>query len=336
MFELNEVHRLFSETTLSEKFTLIDIKTLEQASANITFILIIEDKIKKTAEQFFLKIYKNLSDRAVANCEPWIRDILPPAVPVPKVLAKGEYNGHNYLITEFIKGETLLSTVQTKSMDNALLASLAQQVITFVNHCAYRNTDGFGSFDSIRKKGLHNNCNHFLQSNINNAKRMYQSIIIENDLIKNKMNVYFQALNDFLSDNSYYFNHIESKLVPLDLNLNNFMVTSENKIMATDLESFAGGDPLLAWGELYGHIYHSFFGEFFQSKYEQFNENEQKMIHFYALLSNLNVFCFCLFHSDPNPEALTPWGNPNTFVHLMDIHLNKMNSFECSATMSFK
>jgi hypothetical protein len=54
----------------------------------------------------------------------------------------------------------------------------------------------------------------------------------------------------------------------------------------------------------------------------KWTESQNQIVHFYALLSNINVFSYQLIHSN-GLIALNKsyvWGNPNNFFDLMADH----------------
>jgi hypothetical protein len=328
-----KIKTILQEHCLVQENSVLEIKQL-QNSANETFIVTITNE--NSANKIFLKVYAPSEGRAVKSCELWIRDILPLSVPAPQILALGCDGEKNYLVSTFIDGITLLEKVGQSSIMPPDLILLSRQLISFIRDCAAIHMEGFGSIDKESRKGQYSTLTKFIQNNIKNASELFDRADMEDKEIRGYVEHYLRILNQYVEDNSDYLEASSSRLIPLDLNLNNFIVTIENQVFMTDLESFAAADPLLAFGELYGHVYHSSFGEFFVEEYEKFNEEEQSRIHFYALLSNFNVFCFCAAYKVSNLKELTPWGNPHSFLSLMAAHEEKIENYKNNFRMRFR
>ncbi len=319
---LEKIKIILNHHGFSRESSVLDI-THVQNSANEAFIVAIKDDDNEY--KIFLKIYNSSEGRAVKSCDLWIREILPPSISVPKILASGIHEGRDYAIMPYIEGITLLEKTTLTDINEADFIALSSQLSQFLRDCTAIPLEGFGSLDKDSKQGQYTCLSDFIRNNIQNAYNLFTSAHLEDGEIIEHIEKYKQVLDTYLENNHDYFDHASSRLIPLDLNLNNFIVTHDNTVLLADLESFAAGDTLLAYGEWYGHVYNSPLGKYFQKEYEKFSTEEQKTIHFYALLGCFNIFCFCVAHHISNLKELTPWGNPNTFMVLMQAHEEKMD-----------
>lgn len=318
-------------TTSLTEWSVNKIENISDVSANSNYIIDADNGQEK--KNFFLKIYNN-STRAAKSCEPLVYNLLTyKSNHTVKKFADGAYENDNFLIVEYIPGQELLKIVENQSTTNEQLATLARQLLSFLDECLSIKATGYGFLNienpqpASMPQGILPKWVDFFSINISGIKKTITengSKLDENDT--KALRLIIEALEKFIKKNENYFSLTNQKLIPIDLNLKNFIVDDNQKLHAVDLESFLIGDSLLPYGELFGHVYKSPFGTQFDKLWAKWTEPQREIVHFYALLSNINVFAYQLIHAK-EPIALSKshvWGNPNNFFDLMADHYQEI------------
>lgn len=302
------------------------IQSSPNLSANEVFFVTAHSN--DLTKKFVIKIYGE-ETRAAPSCEPLMYNLLSSqsqSLATAKKQIDGIHNGHAFLITEYIPGQELLQIIEDNKADSNLFTLLANQLINFINECIGIKNSGYGFIDTNNKDIAHGvlaSWVDFLHININHIKKIFSenaNKLDENDNLF--LEGAFNHLSTFIINNDEHFKNLSPKLIPIDLNLRNFIVSETNELHMIDLESFLIGDELLAYGELFGHVYKTPFGECFAKLWDDWNSQQKQLIHFYALLSNMNVLAFKISKSE-TPIKLTEsylWGNSNNFHALIFEH----------------
>lgn len=315
----NIAQAIFSETM--PEFRQFQINEISGEFANTVFAISLNGENK-----FFLKIYDQEIRRAVAGKEDVVYRILNgKSDHVLNIINHGVYDNHEFIIVPFLKGTELLKVLKDQDVPSTVLESLSRQIVTFIKDCTQNVIDGYG-FLNDAGFGLSGKWKDFLEKNIIEISESMG--VVNNFCGENCQKFLFsvlESLKQFINDYESYFDSVQSRLTPVDLNLCNFLVTDENKLFAIDLESFVAGDPLIAYGELMGHIYGLPFEKHFSFLWHEWSGFQKNIVHFYSLMCNLNVFVFCVLQEHKAPkgldlETICPWGNPNSFISLMSSH----------------
>ena len=303
------------------EFSEFQVNEISGDSANAVFSISIDGENK-----FFLKIYDKEVRRAVAGKEKVIYHILDgKSDHVVSIVSHGVYENNEFIIVPFLKGIELLKVIEDKDTSSERLKSLSKQVFTFIEDCTQNTTEGYGSLNDDGV-GSFIKWKEFIEKNINSMNESIDILIRScGESHREFLLSVIESLKRFANVYEWYFDSVQSRLTPVDLNLCNFLVTGEGKLFAVDLESFVAGDPLIAYGELMGHIYNSPFEKYFSFLWDRWSDPQKNIVHFYALMCNLNVFVFCALQENRAPkginlESICPWGNPNTFIELMSMH----------------
>jgi ribosomal protein S12 methylthiotransferase accessory factor len=289
-------------------------------------------KVKTEKDKTFLmKIHKNEDCASIKNVENIMYDYLGNSSFVRKCAAKSsgtDADKVDYLILEYVEGSTLLEKLQRHEIED--LPSVIKQIAQYVKFCKNIKVSGFGNVNS-NLEGEADTWYLFLESYLENA---LGKIKILNDCPdKEKLLNIHRILHQFFESNKEYFESVLPCLVPIDLNLSNFLVTKDNKLIVLDLDAFWSGDYLLAIGEFTGHSYATKHLNYFISEF-QLSDFELKIVHFYALLSNFDVLLYIAQFELDNLHQQKPWGNSVNFFKLARSHefmlKNEINGYPCN------
>ncbi|KDM89996.1 phosphotransferase family protein [Photobacterium galatheae] len=280
-------------------------------------------KSKTSEQQFFMKLIAD-TERATPSFEPFMHELLDGKVRhiIPMTCA-GEASGQHYFITEYIPDTTELLHALEPNDHAAHWTNWSEKIVTFIEDCATLTLpSGYGFIAQEARVGALANWQTFLNKNLEGVGAKISEIITKHgDRIAPYLRTLHAQMTHAVAENSDHWLSVKRCFVPIDLNLKNFLVRGE-QLYAIDLESFVIGDPLLAYGEFMGHTHKTPFAEAFAAAQPPWTPEQEKQIHFYALLANLNVFCFVASSLDKGADLnnIKPWGNPNSFITLMQEH----------------
>lgn len=215
----------------------------------------------------------------------------------------------SFTLFTYIEGKTLRQLIQSGEIKLYDLPGIAKQIADFIkiissyemNGCGYLKPDGTSSHESWLI---------FLFD--------YQTKTVV-DLLNASIDPWYcRELYAFLVNNFASFQAINKFfLIPIDLNFDNFLITSDGKVVALDVGGVASGPLLFSLGEFVGHSYTTQLCSDFLSNFSLTPE-EKKSVHFYAMLMNMNVLAFIArYKLSPLNEA-KPWGNQTTFLDLIE------------------
>ena len=320
MFTIEEVKKICDSTPLGPSQELL-IEKMDVASANELFLI---QKIENN-EKFCLKIYNSAQNRAAKAKENIIHDVIKPIYSsISTILYHGELSSNEYCISKHINGVSLLDAYLENISNERFINSISKQLTLYIDSCNSISTKKFGLVSDFLIGEL--NCwSEFVENNLLSVKKIVDGIPELNHNLRNELRPFVEVAQKFLMENHKYFSSIQPKLTPVDLNLTNFIVEANtNSVIAIDLEAFVSGDPLLSFGELFGHVYQTTLGYSLSHLWNRWTNEEKMAIHFYAFLSNLNVLSFIISNSNQylDINTLKPWGNNNSFVNLLRMHQN--------------
>ena len=225
-----------------------------------------------------------------------------------KVLADGivpsTASGLQYALYETIHGKPL-DEVKYTPQD---AKGISKSVYDFIQTTAEIPCEGFGTIDQ-NFNGSHETFKEFMfhfqhrtstTLYMNPSTRKY-SALGYNLLVK------FEKLLNF----------DKPSIIPVDLNMKNFLITDDGKTKVPDPGALLAGPKEMAYGEFTAHAFGT-------PLYEEFKKHigdaDERLVRLFATLGLSNVLAFIVKHTDQNPETVKPFGNPNTFFSLIDEH----------------
>ena len=293
-----------------------EIEKLGTETKNEVYKIITNDK-----RVFILKLL-NDDDSSIRNNEVLMYDKLKNSGFIRDSI-KGSYyfdgKTNNLLIIEYIKGSTLLELVQS---DNQQAFKAVENVADYIRFCSDMSVSGYGN---LKKNfvGEHSSWLEVLNEYTDKIKIKINNLNMS--CSKKYMLRIVSDIEKFLSENKSYFINVKAALIPIDLNLTNFLVSARDDFFVLDIDAFWAGDFLLAIGEFIGHIYGSKYYRGFIEKFS-FTAYEQKIVHFYALMCNLDVLLYIADIDETNLKRQKPYGNDITFF---DLYLSHRNVIDC-------
>lgn len=262
--------------------------------------------------EYIIKLFTKDENSFIKNVEPWIYKKFSNSKLLRKCYSIGsDEEEYDFIILDFIEGRTLfevLSENDIKSLNFGM-----EKIANYIKYCASFHTNTFGNLNEDSSI-TYSSWFDFLNQYLLDVKNRIQSID-QNEIL----NEFFSDMYEFFEINREYFSKVQPCFVPIDLNLKNFLVSEDNNFYVLDVDAFWCGDWLLSVGEFVGHsygtpYYHEFIKEFSLTKFEQ------KMIHFYALLCNMDVLLYIADNGSNSLETEKPFGNQITFFDLLRSH----------------
>lgn len=108
---------------------------------------------------------------------------------------------------------------------------------------------------------------------------------------------------------------VESKLIPADVNLTNFVVDAKRNVRAVDIGSWVYGDSAMPFGLLLAHAWGTPLGNQILSS-EVFAQNRSAVI-FYSLLESISVMSFIKRNKPGLIKTQTPFGNTTKWAEII-------------------
>lgn len=218
--------------------------------------------------------------------------------------------GAGFLITEYVSGRTLLDKAGSGDMD---IDSAGRSIVEFVRACGQTAVTGYGPPDT-RLRGTATSWSGYLREYLQIADERVSRLP---PAVSGPLSVTYRALRNYFEAAETGLAAVRAALVPVDLNLANFLLTEDQRLIALDLETFWLADPLMALGELTAHTYGTPLHGAVVNAWGMVSREETRRVRFYALLATLDIELFIAeSDQDTNPELVTPWGNPVPFGRL--------------------
>ena len=273
-------------------------------------------RIETPKGNFVVKVYEQRRPKANPNREIQMSRILRDLPEIREMIYCDESKKlipHDFAIFRYAEGETLRACLETDSLTGKQIENIAAQVHDLISSIVQIPTQGFGRLDDTGMRGTSVSWVQFLRDS--------QSPMIEtfrtHDVIPSALYLSATRMLDARKDK---FDCDSPKLLPMDLNIGNIVVGSDDKIKFIDLKTFWSGDSLCAFSQFYALTNGTHLGKSFINHVEGF-QTDQFKVRFYALLDNLNVLAF-IARSDPEAaREARPWGNPKRFVDLIEEHI---------------
>lgn len=299
------------------------VNEIESITSSRNFIFIIQSNDQK----YILKIY-NTSSRGFYELEDWAYTILENFNGLKKKFFSGkdEQTQLSFIITEYIEGKSLNNILNEKKLNNTETHYIGLQIVTFVKCILNIKMNKFGRLINPSEgiQGTHKTWSLSLFDYLANLEQRISNLSDSHQVFLNSI---LNELMDFFKQNKSYLNQINSTLIPVDLNLSNFLIDDEKlKVFALDLESLWAGDPLLAFGDWMGNTYNTPLYSAFSEHWGKLTEIETNMIRAYAILSNLSALVYIAEKNTDNLNTATPWGSPHKYIDLINEHRNFLKS----------
>ncbi len=282
--------------------------------------------VMQDGEELLIKIFSQENQAVIKNTEFIICELFKQTDFLKRVKAICKWSDKykcSYIITEFLKGQTLLEKVERQDCSDKDMICYIYAIKEYLSYCQGIKTTGFGNIDAE----LNGNSPKW-SSHLSNFLE-YSKEVLSGTPESEERNLLL-AINGIMAktigDETSYFDTVKPVLIPIDLNLSNFLINTESRLIVLDIDAFWSGDYLLAIGEFAAHIYgcksFSCFLEVFGGLYEK----ESRRIHFYALLSSYSVMFYLFTNRIGLITETKPWGNPNRYVDLVQSHLYKIKN----------
>lgn len=312
--EGNKMNILEAKIILESKFDSITDISLIPGGRNYVFSA-------KTNQQgtVVLKAY-NLFARSSSSVEQWIyTQLISCNFVKPLIYSEAALDDKPaYIITKYIDGSSLRELAEDNILTETEINYITLQLVSFINNdCKKIQVQKFGRLDS-NGVGQYNSWASALFKYLSSLKDRLEKA--QNNITNNYLYEKLEKLINFFNAYEDVLNDTHPTLTPVDLNLSNFIVQQDKQVMYVDLESFWSADPLLAYGDFLGNTYNTSLADSFVYHWGKLPSKKQKLVHAYALLSNISALMFIHENTTQDPMIATPWGNPNSYCSLIEAH----------------
>lgn len=273
------------------------------------------------AERWVVKVYSDEpADGLIPNWELAAYRHLAgaPAVRTPLAASPRSGDEPGFVVLPYVEGPTL---VERLADDPGGCAQLVSQIVDYVRACAQISTSGFGPLASDLVGCA--SWPAFLEGYLDRARQDVEAVASAR--ARRSVMALWRTLHESLATTGMreLLAPARSTLVPIDLNVSNFVVDGEDRLVALDLDAFWGADPLLALGEWAGHAYGTQHYSAFLRRWGPLDSDALRVVRLYALLSNFDVALFVCGRGG-ELDDLRPWGNPIALTRLARVHANAL------------
>lgn len=283
-------------------------------------------KVTNFNNDYIIKIF-NSEARPFPNTEPFTNSKLQGLTRINKCVVSKKYisdlgDEFEFMIFNYVKGNTVLQEITTSDFDNARLDNIIKQIYGFVVTCNQIKLKNFGAINQFGV-GQSDLWIDFLSKYLEFMYKDIQDLSING---KDLLYAFHKNLAYFLQRESGYFKSIEQgSLVPYDLNLGNFILTEGDQVVSIDTESFVSGDKLLPFGVWASNFYGTKVYDYFFQGVELHTNFEHKVISFYSALKTLSILIYVAKYREDDVKLEKPRGNDtHTFLSIMEICMSKM------------
>lgn len=269
--------------------------------------------------EYVVKVYASTSE-LIGRCEAVAYDRLKGSRFVRECIGidHGRAGAPAWAIFEYVRGETLLDSIDRLQADPQAERSVMREVVRFVRDCTALGVQGYGDIDA-RFRGERATWLDFLEHYLEHLGQSIRKV--EDGAVREQMERGMRCLQHFVVHAADFMRARPSTFVPVDLNMANFLIGRDDRLVALDLENFLAGDPLLALGEWAGHTFGTSRYDAFMKAWGDLSDIEMASVRFYALLCNMDVLMYIVNNRIAAVGEARPWGNPNRFVHLVGCHI---------------
>lgn len=244
-----------------------------------------------------------------------LRSVLPPSAQVylRDVITAGETPGDRpvrYAVFEYVQGKTLLES-PPKGGEVQLIV---KEVLRYLWAVTDLPTHNFGYLRETLE-GSHSSWLSFLLE--------YQlptvSSLLRHPSTRGLATIPYIVVERVSQDLT---SPVQSRLCPIDLNLANLLVTPKGRLVVLDPGSVVAGPPEAAYGQFLAEVYGTRLGAALLAGLPAHLRTDQLLGQ--AALSSLNVLGFIIRNSKRHPANVTPWGNPRTYLDLLQEYLRRL------------
>ncbi|MCW8164021.1 hypothetical protein D8B22_06220 [Verminephrobacter aporrectodeae subsp. tuberculatae] len=275
---------------------------------------------------YVVKVYAQTSE-LIGNCEQVAYTHLKANRFVRKCWGMGcdQSGTPAWAILEYVPGVTLLDAMDRLRVHCELERRVVAEIVHFIRDCAAIPVQGYGDIDA-QLRGQHATWPDFLDHHL---ERLDQSVRkAGNAAVCAQMQQGLECLQRFRLGAAEFLHARLPAFVPVDLNMSNFLIGADDRLVALDLENFLAADPLLALGEWAGHTFGtSRYGTFLQA-WGTLESLEQACVRFYALLCNMDVLTYIVNNHVADGTQARPWGNPHRFSDLIGQHIEWLEAHD--------
>ena len=214
----------------------------------------------------------------------------------------------DFAIFKELKGKTI-DELSEKEINNNK-EYIVDSLIDFFENISKKKIQGYGLLDS----------------NLKGTSRDFKEFIVQRQLeTQNELKDYPFLNNIFTKIYEKYNNLIieDNKLVPIDTNMKNIMLTDQNEIKFIDPGELISAPILMGYGDFVAHTYKTELYECLMEKLK-LNEEDEIRLRIYAIFSSLNVLAFIKRAGGNELDKVIPYGNNYTFYDLIKDHLEEI------------
>ena len=212
-------------------------------------------------------------------------------------------NTYNYALFETIEGKTIDEIDYTKDKKN-----IAKTIFNYIQDVGQIKCTGFGSIDS-NLQGNYSNFSEFIFDFVHGTSTTLY--------MEPSTRSYVKLLYELLVDNVNLIKAEKPRLIPVDLNFKNIMITNNGKIIIIDPGALLSGPVEMVYGEVMAHSYGTEIYKEFKKYIGNVNES---VLRLFAILSSINVLAF-IIKLGLDPSQAKPFGNSYNFFDLIGEHL---------------
>jgi len=214
----------------------------------------------------------------------------------------GRIGGVNFVVVEYIKGKLLSNIIYRINP-----SEYYRQLCNFLMECGKIKTKKYGRL----KNSLDGSYKNWLRFLLDLEEDIYYR---SNDFEK-LVGINLCKLKEFTID-LLKKRKICSVLIPVDLNLSNFIITKGGKVRAIEIGSWFAGDPLFPYCLLLTHAWKTpLYNQIIKDKPIQ---EDTRISLFYSLLESLSVISFNKKIYPSKLKTLKPFGNKLSFMNIME------------------
>jgi len=216
---------------------------------------------------------------------------------------------HKMAIFKELVGRTVdeLTEEELQKQSEQIIFSICDFYDTMKQH----KTNGYGILDQ-NLNGIYNDFHTFLKT----RQQETSSILYEHEELSCLFDLIYEKFKNII--------HPDNSLVPIDTNLKNIMVLTDDTIKLCDPGEMISGPILMGYGDFVAHIYKTPLYEKLMNKLK-LNEEEEKLLRIYAIFSSLNILAFLKKNGVNELNNIIPFGNKYTFYTLIKEHLQYLN-----------
>lgn len=273
--------------------------------------------VETKRDSFILKIYKEKGLHK--DIELYVRKVIGDEDFIRKLILFDDSKkivNEDFALFRHYKGRTLLDIINEKRLDEHNLDKIGEQIANLLLLITKHSVAGCGFIDSEGRTS-HGDWISFLLD--------YQTPTVRSLLKANFDKNICHRIYDLIISYHEQLNFDSYSLCPIDLNMDNFLVTDSDKVVFLDVGGMISGSLKLSLGEFSGHTFgtplHDVVWKFFD-----FSDQDLKQIHLYAAMMNLNVLAFIAKNNLGDLYRVRPWGNERTFVELINKHMRLANN----------